>query len=141
LAVEFGTHYFLLAVGVVCLAVAGKLRAMLHRHITTKVLMGLPELDPEGHPSQLVTQGLYAKVRHPRYVQIALALLGYAVFTNYLVVYAVFLVWLPVMYVIVVLEERELCGRFGKEYEEYRRRVPRFVPRLGLLKTDLARFS
>jgi protein-S-isoprenylcysteine O-methyltransferase Ste14 len=36
---------------------------------------------------------------------------------------------LPTLYLIVLLEERELRDRFGVEYEEYCRRVPRFVPR------------
>ncbi len=92
--------------------------------------MGWPELDPEGHPIQLMTDGLCAKIRHPRYAQITLTLLGYALVTNYLAVYAVFLLWLPAMYGISVLEERELRDRFGNDYERYSSGLPRFVLRL-----------
>ncbi len=110
--------------------VAVRLRARLSQNLDLKTLMGWPELDPEGHPIQLMTDGLCAKIRHPRYAQITLTLLGYALVTNYLAVYAVFLLWLPAMYGISVLEERELRDRFGNDYERYSSGLPRFVPRL-----------
>ena len=69
---------------------AVRLRARLSQNLDLKTLMGWPELDPEGHPIQLMTDGLCAKIRHPRYAQITLTLLGYALVTNYLAVYAVF---------------------------------------------------
>ena len=36
---------------------------------------------------------------------------------------------LPTLYLLVLLEERDLRERFGSEYEACCRRVPRFVPR------------
>jgi protein-S-isoprenylcysteine O-methyltransferase Ste14 len=39
-----------------------------------------------------------------------------------------------VMSWVVVLEERELRHRFGPVYEEYSRRVPRFIPKFGKRK-------
>jgi protein-S-isoprenylcysteine O-methyltransferase Ste14 len=130
LSVEFGTSWPLVAGGASCLAAAGWFRAMLHRDVTNKLLSGLPELAPERHHQRLVRTGLYARVRHPRYVQFLLALLGYALITNYFAVYVVWLLWLPAMYVISLFEERELRHRFGDEYERYLEEVPRFFPRL-----------
>jgi protein-S-isoprenylcysteine O-methyltransferase Ste14 len=129
LAVDFGTSWPLVALGSGFLATAAWLRLQLHRHVTTRILAGLPELAPDRYPTKLVTEGLYARVRHPRYVQFALALLGYALIANYLAVYLLFLAWLAGIGIIAVLEEGELRDRFGKEYEEYCRRVPRFLPR------------
>jgi protein-S-isoprenylcysteine O-methyltransferase Ste14 len=129
LAVDFGTSWPLLALGTSALASATWLRLRLHRHVTNRVLAGLPELAPDRYPTKLVTEGLYTRVRHPRYVQFALALLGYALIANYLAVYLIFLAWIPAIWIVAVLEEGELRDRFGKEYEEYCRHVPRFLPR------------
>jgi protein-S-isoprenylcysteine O-methyltransferase Ste14 len=35
----------------------------------------------------------------------------------------------PALFLVVILEERELRQRFGDAHVEYCRRVPRFVPR------------
>ena len=131
LAVNFGTRYPLLAVGIGCLAIAVGLRRSLHHaHLSNRVLVGLPELAPARYPQGLITTGLYARLRHPGYVQVALALLGYALIANYLAAYLVFAAWLLVMYPLVMLEEGELRERFGEVYDAYCRQVPRFIPQL-----------
>jgi protein-S-isoprenylcysteine O-methyltransferase Ste14 len=103
----------------------------LSRHLPFKTVVGLPELAPEKHPARLLTQGPYGLVRHPRYVQLYLSFLGYACIANYLALYVAVALWLPGIYVIVFLEERELRNRFGEVYEDYCRRVPRFIPRFS----------
>jgi protein-S-isoprenylcysteine O-methyltransferase Ste14 len=131
LAKEFGTSYPLIVLGITCLASSVHFGLLIHRHLAFKTLIGLPELAPDRRPNRLITEGLYARVRHPRYAQFLVGLLGYALIANYLAVYVVCALWLPGIYAIVVLEERELRDRFGEEYEAYCRRVPRFVPRFG----------
>ena len=128
LATEFGTNYTLMPLGVLCIVVAAVGRVKLSRHLTTRIASGLPELAPERYPQKLLTEGVYARVRHPRYAQFLLVLLGYALFANYLALYVVFVLWLGAAYLIVLFEERELQDRFGEAYAEYARRVPRFVP-------------
>lgn len=129
LAVDLGTHPALVAAGIVLLAAAAAARWRIERELTTRVLLGLPELAPARHPSALVTTGPYAVLRHPRYAQLTLALLGWALLSNHLVSYLIFGLWLPVLWATVRLEERELRDRFGAEWDAYARRVPRFLPR------------
>jgi protein-S-isoprenylcysteine O-methyltransferase Ste14 len=130
LGADFGTQWPLVTIGAACLALAGWLHRELYRDITNRFLVGMPELAPERYPQPLVRSGLYARVRHPRYLQMAVALLGYALVANYLSSYVLALLWLPGMYVTVLFEERELRERYGAEYDEYCRKVPRLVPRL-----------
>ena len=79
---------------------------------------------------KLVTAGVYSKVRHPIYsADIVLAWAG-ALFLGS----AKFLLaalWLTVvLYVWMGLEEKALLEKFGKEYEDYRRKVPKLMPRI-----------
>jgi protein-S-isoprenylcysteine O-methyltransferase Ste14 len=136
LAIDLGTNYLLVGLGVLCLALSGTLRFALHKHLTVAALLGLPEIAPDRYPRTLVTEGVYARLRHPRYMQLLIALIGYALIANYLAAYIVVALWIPAIYIIVLLEERELRDHFGKAYEDYCRRVPKFIPKLkGTRKT------
>ncbi len=129
LAADPGTSNPLVLLGLVCLAIAGWLLKTLRKKLPTRVLIGVPELAPEQTAGPPITDGIYARIRHPRYVQMTLALLGYALIANYPAAYGAFLLWSAGIYAVVLLEERELRARFGEAYREYCRRVPRFVPR------------
>lgn len=72
---------------------------------------------------------LYAHVRHPLYIGWALAFwatptmtVGHALFATALTCYMVLATY---------VEERDLVAHFGAKYEEYQRRVPRFIPKLA----------
>lgn len=54
---------------------------------------------------------------------------NYSLVANYLALYALLLLSLPTLYLVVILEERELRDRFGAEYTAYCREVPRFLPK------------
>jgi protein-S-isoprenylcysteine O-methyltransferase Ste14 len=125
---DYGFQPLLAAAGVVCLAAALVFRLQIERFLPWSVQLGFPEIDPHGHPRRLVTEGPFAHTRHPRYIQILLALLGWALLVNYASAYLVALAWIPLALLIVRLEESELLRRFGVEYEEYAGRVARFWP-------------
>jgi hypothetical protein len=125
---DLGTHLYLLAPTAVCFVTGIVVAAKRRRHLRSAIVVGLPELAPERHPGKLVTTGIYARIRHPRYVEIVLVTTAYAFFANHVGVYVTTVLSILALYFVVVLEERELRDRFGAEYEEYCRRVPRFLP-------------
>jgi protein-S-isoprenylcysteine O-methyltransferase Ste14 len=127
--IDFGTSYPLVVVGVVCVAAAIWIARERRKLLTWRILSGLPELTGRGERGQLLTEGIYAHIRNPRYLEVILGTLGYALIANHLGTYILFALLLPAIYSIVIMEERELRERFGAEYEEYCRRVPRFIPR------------
>jgi len=128
LSIEYGDRLPLAIAGGALLAASVAMRAVVTSRLTKKILMGLPELAPESHGVPLLTDGIYARLRHPRYAQVAVALLGGALLMNYLAAYVACAAGLAALRLIVVLEERELRQRFGKAYDEYCARTPRFIP-------------
>ena len=129
LAVDFGTNPVLIAVAVSMLAASIVLRRKISRHLRFSTLGGLPELAPESHPQPLLTEGIYSRIRHPRYVEVLLVMASLALIANNLASYVNWIIGIPSVLLIVRIEERELRDRFGAEYEAYCARVPRFVPR------------
>ncbi len=129
LAVDYGTNPVLIAVAVPMLAASIVLRRKISRHLRFSTLGGLPEIAPDRHPQRLLTEGIYSRIRHPRYVEVLLAMASLALIANNLASYVNWIIGIPSVLVIVRLEERELRDRFGAEYEVYCARVPRFVPR------------
>ena len=85
-------------------------------------------LDP---PKELVVTGFYKYVRNPMYVGVLLILLGHFLWSGfwYIVVYAA-LAFVIVHLFVTLYEEPTLRMKFGPAYEEYLRRVPRWIPRI-----------
>ncbi|WP_456365135.1 methyltransferase family protein [Thermococcus sp.] len=78
---------------------------------------------------ELLTSGCYSRVRHPIY-----SIWGFLVIPGFSIVIGGFMLLLPVVYWLSVVEfigeeERALEGRFGDDWREYAERTPRFVPR------------
>lgn len=114
------------------LAVAALGLGLAHRRVfPVRCLLGLPELAPDRHRGRLVVEGIYARIRHPRYAEMTLTVFACALIANYPSSYAVAALWLLGMRWVVAVEERELRARFGAAYDDYCRRVPRFIPRRG----------
>lgn len=84
-------------------------------------------IDP---PRQLVTNGLYARTRNPMYLGVITVVLGEAVLfgSSRLLAYAG-AVFVAFHAFVLLYEEPAHRRRFGADFEEYCRRVPRWVPR------------
>ena len=77
----------------------------------------------------LVTIGIFAHVRHPMYLGYILAYLGGIVGTMSLLSIIPWLLIIHLYNKIANYEEQKLEQRFGKEYLEYKRKVPKWIPR------------
>ena len=80
---------------------------------------------------RLATTGAYARIRHPQYVGFVLIMFGFLLQWPTILTLAMFPV-LVVMYgYLARREEADMVTQFGRDYEQYAARTPRFIPRLG----------
>src|SRR6266851_303326 len=85
-------------------------------------------IDP---PKKLVVGGPYHIVRNPMYWSVAFVLLGEALVFHSLALAELAVAFFAATNLFVLFyEEPALRRKFGAEYEEYCRRVPRWLPRL-----------
>jgi protein-S-isoprenylcysteine O-methyltransferase Ste14 len=110
--------------GVVLLLVGGVLRiwpmfVLRHR------FSALVAIQP-GH--ELATEGLYRHIRHPSYLGMMLALVGWVLVFRSSVGLVAAALGLVVLVQRIEAEEALLASHFGADYEEYRRRTWRLVP-------------
>src|SRR5580698_7108389 len=85
---------------------------------------------PMAPPQKLVVAGFYRYVRNPMYLGFFTGWLGlWIVFgrANILVIALVDLVILGVVFFVLLYEEPTLQEKFGADYEEYCRNVPRWI--------------
>src|ERR1700716_1153333 len=94
-------------------------------------LQGLGTPAPIAPTQNLVVTGLYRYVRNPIYVALVAVILGQAALfgDQRLLAYGV-LVWLAFHAFVVGYEEPVLVRMVGKEDEDFRATVPRWIPRL-----------
>jgi protein-S-isoprenylcysteine O-methyltransferase Ste14 len=114
-----------IALGLALIAFEGWILWRVKRDLGGARLVGSTELSGGG---EIVHQGIYARIRHPRYAGSFLAILGACFLAGTRAMWIAAAVWLLLTLVAIVLEERELHARFGAAYEAYSRRVPRFLP-------------
>jgi protein-S-isoprenylcysteine O-methyltransferase Ste14 len=78
---------------------------------------------------QLVREGIYRYMRHPAYAAIMLEVISIPLVGNAWWVLALSVgVYIPLLLARWWREEREMIGKFGEAYEQYRREVPAFLP-------------
>ena len=125
---DLGFQPLLLALAVPAAVVGGVIAARRRRHLNQRILVGVPEIST-ADKGRLLAEGIYAQTRNPRYLEFLLLSFVYVAFANYSGTWILYLLTYPAIHLVVLLEERELRERFGAEYEEYCRRVPRYLPR------------
>lgn len=127
---RFGQSPLTLGVGVALVVMGVILGIVAARTLSLTTIIGLPQIHPGRYPSKLVTNGVYAHVRHPRYTSFWMISFGFALSTGLLAMWILFLWSVVGLAVLALLEERELRQRFGQAYRDYMREVPRFFPKI-----------
>ena len=91
---------------------------------------------PRLETNRLVTTGIYSCMRHPMLFGLTLLPLGWALLlgspTFITIVAPLEMLFIIVM--VLIFEEREVKGKFGKEYKSYSAKVPMVSFRLKCLK-------
>jgi protein-S-isoprenylcysteine O-methyltransferase Ste14 len=90
----------------------------------------------EGHgymrTSKLVDRGIFGIVRHPQYLAGVLMSIALPLVTWHWLVVVLGLVAVPIYYLNTYDEEAQCIEKFGDEYQDYMKRVPRMNFVLGL---------
>ena len=115
--------------GLFSLAIAAWLAYRTYATIPAKTLLTFRQIRPDGD-RRLIRDGILGTIRHPRYVMFTLLSLGNLLITGYPLVLVSLAVTIVVFAAVIRLEENELREYFGEEFEEYRRAVPAFFPRM-----------
>lgn len=117
---------WLLSAGLIIVAI------WIDRHVehafSWRRLIGIPEIDRAGPGAGVVRTGIYAHIRHPRYLEFMLSFLGLAFLTGAQGIFLLAIATILLYLIVAPLEERELRQSYGVEYDAYAREVPRFLP-------------
>jgi len=86
---------------------------------------------PVDPPRELVAVGFYRYVRNHMYVGVLAIIIGHFLWLGYwyLLIYAI-IVFLAFHTFVTYYEEPTLKRKFGTAYEEYLKRVPRWIPKI-----------
>ncbi len=77
---------------------------------------------------RMVVEGPYRLIRHPMYAAALSIALGLSLLIQSLAFFAVFVIYVALMFGLIPLEERELKKAYGASYEDYRRKTKMLIP-------------
>ncbi len=80
-------------------------------------------------PSKLVTTGIFKHVRHPIYLGVFWIYIGFILFTLSLISIPVWIIIIVLYDKMATFEEKDLESIFGDEYLDYKKRVPKWIPK------------
>ncbi len=129
--IALDTPFLVLGIALILAALA--LHGWTAKLIGLKATIGYTELklDESQGTKMLVTSGPFSVVRHPSYWAHTAIMVGIFLVTGVVSVGVIALIDLAITYFITTtLEDRELINRFGDQYREYERRVPKYFPKL-----------
>lgn len=83
-------------------------------------------------PKKFIDKGFYGYSRNPMYISILVMLFGGFLILGHVLLLIYTILAIPAVHLFVVYkEEPELKRLFGKEYEDYMKKVPRWLPKFS----------
>jgi len=122
-----------LVFGIILIFAGIALHAWTAKLIGIKATIAYTELkhDISSKNQSLIISGPFSAVRHPSYWAHTAIIIGFFFLTGVIALGIITVVDLAITYFITTtLEDKELIDRFGDEYREYQRKVPKFFPKL-----------
>ncbi|MDP2930964.1 MAG: isoprenylcysteine carboxylmethyltransferase family protein [Chloroflexota bacterium] len=95
------------------------------------VIMGKAWKQVHKAHGELVTSGIYDRVRHPQYFGLLLITVGMLIQWPTIITAVMWPILMFMYYRLARREEKEMEDHFGDKYVDYRRNVPMFIPRLA----------
>ena len=117
-------------IGIVTLVLALAIFSQASKQISFRTLIGITEIEPHKSRQPVLDSGIYSKTRNPIYLAHWLLILSAAAVSGYAANWIMFAVDCLVVPLLIFAEERELLARYGRDFSDYMRRVPRFFPQL-----------
>jgi protein-S-isoprenylcysteine O-methyltransferase Ste14 len=86
---------------------------------------------PTDPPRQLITSGVFSWIRNPMFVASALVWFGEYLFFGSTLLFFYAIAWVSANHIhLITQDEKWLEKRFGDEYRKYKKKVPRYFPKL-----------
>jgi protein-S-isoprenylcysteine O-methyltransferase Ste14 len=132
LGADLGFNLLLFVMGTLIYIASFVLWKPVKKHLDFKTFAGVPEVTDQ--KIELIQDGPFAIVRHPRYLMVAIGVAGWCLMSNYAGAYLIGLLSIAGLFLIVWLEERDLVMRFGDEYRAYQKKAPQLIPTISGMK-------
>jgi len=101
---------------------------------TFKKKGGVPKGKSYTQTTKLVDTGIYSIVRHPQFLAGMLWSLAFILISQHWLVLVLGIPVIIIFYIGGLEEDRYGVAKFGKKYEDYIKRVPRFNFILGIIR-------
>ena len=95
---------------------------------------GVPKGESYTHATKVVDTGIYSVVRHPQYVTYMLwSIAGMLLFQHWIVVLLGIPIF-PLTYIDLIKADKDAIEKFGDDYRDYMKKVPRANFLLGVIR-------
>lgn len=132
LGADLGFNLLFFTIGAVIYIASFVLWRPVKKHLDFKTFAGIPEVT--NTKIELIQDGPFAIVRHPRYLMVAIGVVGWCLMINYAGGYLIGLISIVGLFLVVWLEEKDLVIRFGDDYCAYQKQVPQLIPTASGIK-------